>query len=190
MNAAVCTRKPGTIAPRCQCPDCRALTARMAKAGRWGLRPVAPVAQAWDVLDDRVRRGWEDLAIASASGLSVRSVHAMLYRQRHGRQAGMTHATARALVSMGDPTAGRVGALSTTRRIRALARAGWSLNAVVAETGLPTMTVQHARVADVETVLASTWLAVRAAYRDLAARPGPSRAVAERAAAAGWEPPA
>ncbi|MEN1976883.1 helix-turn-helix domain-containing protein [Cellulomonas olei] len=191
MTAPTCTRKPGALTSRCRCVSCRARHAKLTKANRAGLYPRAPREQAWDALGEVLRRGWTDLAIASASGLPRDTVHAILVRHRAGAGPGrIAHVTAHALAELRDPTAGRVGSLSTVRRLRALSRVGWEMRALSAVTGVPLMTLHHVRAGQNATALTSVWAAVRTAYRDLADVPGPSTRALERATALGWEPPA
>jgi hypothetical protein len=156
-----------------------------------GAIPQAPRDQAWAALAEALRRGWEIRAIASATGLPRDTVNTIVIGYRaHGPVAHLNRATVHALAEMGEPTEGKVGAYSTVRRLRALARAGWRPHDLAVATGIPLMTIKHVASGQRATVYAQTWSAVRDAYRALAATSGPAPAAAVRAAAEGWEPPA
>ncbi len=78
-----------------------------------------------------------------------------------------------------DPT-------GTTRRAQAIARAGWPIRHVAAETGLSPDAIRVITRGEAGAVRASTYDAFVAAYRNLAEMEGPSATTRSRAAAKGW----
>lgn len=77
----------------------------------------------------------------------------------------------------------------TRRRVQALYAIGHGSVAIVAATGLTHATVQNL-LYRTEVTTAGTYKAVRAAYRQLATKPGNSRRAKASARAGGWPPPA
>ncbi|MGN8245256.1 hypothetical protein ACTHAM_002375 [Cellulomonas soli] len=161
----------------------------MSKLNRAGRYRHAPAADAAARVTGWLERGWEAAAIASAAGLSVATVHGVIRAVRAGTADRMAWATVRALLAAGDPTTGLVGALSTRRRLEALATLGWDPDAIAAAADVAAQPLWRVRRGQQPKVQARTWARVRAAYRDLATTPGPSPVVAAHALAAGWEPP-
>jgi hypothetical protein len=89
---------------------------------------------------------------------------------------------------MGRPTEGFVGTLGATRRLQALAAAGWPIEPLT-RPGLATVTLYEVRAGRRPTVTVAVHDAVADLYDALAMRPGPSELARRRALAAGWAPP-
>ena len=170
-----CIRRPTSLTTNCRCTDCRRWSARVAKAYRAGIYPRIPMDKVWAIVDDRIARGWTAAAIGSAAGISYRSVWDHLdHEKRTGKRSPWQHGNARALLNIGEPTIGRIGATGTTRRLQALAVMGHNLRVVAEMTGIPESSlsvIRSGRCARVEVRNAS---AVAGAYEQLSMTRGKS----------------
>lgn len=184
-----CTRRPRSYWTTCACTDCTRERLRKHKLYNAGRPYRVPSDFAWKILAEKIDAGWTALALASATGLSdnLFGDHVTRYR-RAGERRHLSPATAAAIVRMGRPTKGQVGAEPFRRRVHALAAIGWSLEALAQESGVGFSTLgmissRNERVsAKIANVIADT-------YDRLHMKPGPNSAVAKEARRKGWLPP-
>lgn len=198
-----CIRKPGSVWTSCRCADCLERERITDKRRRWGKTTPAPSAQAWARLEELVSAGWTRAAIASAAGIPAGTVTRCLSTINHDRpRYPLGHATAKAIVAInpGDaPTQGHVSGEPARRRLRALARLGWSSTAIVAEmtaagTPAPHQTaLNKLRSGEHHRAEPETDRFARLAYDHLSMRVPPSGCSAtitrNKAAKLGWLPP-
>lgn len=186
-----CIRRPGATWTTCTCDPCVIRRRRIRKANENGLIPPVPTAEAWDILDGWIARGWTAHAIASATGLKPRATQGLLYNNQAGHRTAMTRPTANRIVQHRNawPTTGRVGATGTTRRLQALSAMGYGLTEVHDLTGLPMMTLSVLRSGGVDGTSPGNHTTVAAAFDQLAMRPGPSNRARIKATREGWVPP-
>jgi len=185
-----CIRRPGSLFTLCMCPPCARRKRRLAKAARAGLLPERRTAAVWELVDARIAAGWSPLAVGSAAGLPERTIRSALDRRAHGAPGTWTHASEKALLASAPwPTDGMLGAHGPRRRLRALARVGYSLDALHQRSGLPMMTLSVIRSGRVATVRADTHRVVRELYDALSMTPGASETTRTTAWRAGWASP-
>lgn len=181
-----CIRRPGATWSSCTCPDCLTLRARERKRYQVGYRhaPVRKAARAR--IDHWTERGYSAEWIASATGIPHRTVWSLV------KGAELPHvANSRAILAADIDTAttGKRTALGATRRLQALAAAGWSGPDIREVSGLPLATISGYQAGRRSIVTAPTWRRVMAAWDALAGSMGRSVRTIKRAAAAGWSPP-
>lgn len=82
-----------------------------------------------------------------------------------------------------------VDSTGTRRRLQALSRLGWRWRDMGDRLGVSWQAVQNIALGRRELVHVDTVALVRALYRELCERPGPSRITARRAVAKGWHGP-
>ena len=158
-----CIRRPHSVWTNCKCDSCLRENARMAKRVRAGMYRRVSSEDAWAVVDSLFARDWTDMAIASATGLPVTSIHSAVVKDRQGRRPRFSAHHAAAIVNHGVPTAGLVGATGACRRLRGLTRQGWGLGTLTKRTGIPFTTLSKIRsgttrrvYADVDTIIRET----------------------------------
>lgn len=159
---------------------------RMAKLARHGYyRRVSP-ADAWAVLDRLRAAGWSCTAIASATGIPTSTISKALKRGQ-AWQWGAHHAAA--IVNHGDPTEGQIGTTGSTRRLRALAALGWTLDALADHTGVGFTTLAAVRAGTTTRLGVALAATIDRAYAELSMIPGGSAPARAYAAGQGWVPP-
>lgn len=169
----------------CPCQPCRAAAAadRRARRGRPGRIPIGPVRE--HLLAARAVTGatWPELARRAAlTEDTLRRIAGL----RPGASTAVYRHTAEAILALPlHPS--RVTAIGTHRRIRALARAGHSLEAL-------SLSRNHASnwlvwLLRQDTVTAAQAATVRALYDEHASDDGPSTVTARRALHARWPGP-
>jgi hypothetical protein len=127
--------------------------------------------------------GWTRQQIAAAAEVNARTLYGLLHRERPGIQQTTA---ARILALRPRDAPGLVCAAGTTRRLQALAAAGWPVTWTARRIGVPGPTLRelanggHARV---DPAVAN---AVAAVFRTHAMRPGPSTYARTVAARNGW----
>lgn len=189
---APCRRRAHTTWTTCACPDCVRDRSRLGKLARNGRYHRVPSNTAWVILDDWVRRGWSGAAIASATGLARRRMQDLaVISARDLPRPRLGPVLAAAIVENRDtrPAAGKIGAYGARRRLQALARIGWTGDAMARESGLPRMTISTVITGAVEQVTPRTDDAIRGLYARHMMRPGGSEQAAAAAARAGWAAP-
>lgn len=190
MNApVVCRRRPTSTWTECRCEECRARNSRLRKMWEAGVLPASRAGDAAELLARLVAQGWSSTAIASASGISRRTLDRQVVRARAGERVLLHRHTADLILSMGAPTAGFVGAAGPSRRLQGLARMGWTLDDLAAETGLPFSTLAVIRQGTRSQTAARAATLIAAVYDRLCMVPGPSPVTAVYARSQGWVPP-
>jgi hypothetical protein len=104
----------------------------------------------------------------------------------HAREARRVNGKRR---RQGRHTSPFVDATGTARRLQALAAIGWSYNELAARLGWPWRYIQRLAKKSRPTVERRTAQRVADVYRDLSARPGPSKLTRSVSAAKGWHTP-
>lgn len=189
-EAVPCTRRPGYLWTACRCPVCAPRDARVKKAHKAGLLTVPPNDRAWDRVEQWAARGWTAEAVSSATGMSVEAAGRALLRARTGApRYVLMHGTAARILTAGPPTAGSVGPVGASRRLRALARIGWPTDVLLTETGISVSYFHYIRRAEGAYVAARMHNAITDVYARLALTPGPDPGTAARAARAHWPGP-
>jgi len=159
------------------------------KAWEAGVLPPTRSDEAVALVARLVRLGWSSAAIGSAAGIPRRTLDTQVQRVRDGEPVMFQRATADRLLRLGEPTAGFVGSVGPSRRLRGLARMGWALDDLSAVTGLPESTLAVMRRGDTRKTTARAAVVVARAYDALSMVVGPSPDAAVRARAAGWVAP-
>jgi len=185
-----CIKRPFSVWTRCRCQPCRLDMARMAKVARVGLYTRASNDEAWAVLDRLIAANWSPRAIGSASATPWLRWHSTLREYAMtGRRRKLSPHSAAALLQLGQPTDGTVGAFPIRRRLQALAAIGWRLDDLAAATGIGYSTLAGIRAGRTEMVAARFYAPVVEAYERLHMRPGPSSQGRMAAARKGYVPP-
>lgn len=178
-------------AHRAGCPACRAWNRwynqhRRAKVkdGQWAaMVPVEPVRAHIAHLRDA---GMRLVDIAGDSGIPVDTIGRIAFSSR---QVKVTPLTASLLCDVQPrPVEGAlVPAIGTIRRLRALARLGWSSGLLAGHVGISREAVQ--KLSDSSSVTRVSRDRVSAAYERLSGTRGSSRLTALRGERCGWPPP-
>lgn len=189
MSPEPCIRRPGSYWTTCSCADChndRLLTHRRYNGG---LPWRVPSEQAWIILADLIDRGWTARAISSATGLSpfMFGEHLARYRAT-GERVHLAPRTAAAIVNMGKPTDGQIGATVARRKLEALAVMGWGLRELAVETGIGFSTLGMIRTRN-ERLKVAAADAIDVAYDRLHMKRGPSAEAARMARDKKWPGP-
>lgn len=195
VTAQRCIRRPGSTWTRCRCDTCRDHTAHLAKLNRNGRYNSTALASAQDrafaQLERWIELGWESLAVSSATGIGQSTCWELLREVRSGHRRNLQHDTVRRILAAGPPTAGRVSAAGTRRRLQALTWMGWGVATLNRELGIPVITLSDARSdTGPGTILVTIARRVADAYPRLSTITVDSpqaRAVAQRRR---WAPPA
>lgn len=184
-----CIRRPHSYWTTCDCTDCTLDRRRKGKAHSAGRPYRLPAEAAWEVLEDRIQRGWTALAIASACGLDPNyfSPHLADYRRGSSRRHIGPNLVP-IILAMGRPTAGQVGAEPTRRRLRALARIGYSLTTLSDRTGVKLTTLSMIRSRN-ERCTAVVANAVTDIYNKLHMTPGDNADATHYATTHEWPAP-
>jgi hypothetical protein len=143
---------------------------------------------AWQRLAGRFTEGWTALAAASACGLPPYYFSDHHAAWSKGEEVRIGPILAQKIMTMDRPTAGRVNAIPSRRRLRALAAIGYGLHAISSETGVKVQTLAMIRNRN-ERVGAATAAAIEDAYDRLHMRPGGGVQAARLARDKGWPPP-
>lgn len=183
-----CTARARSVHPDCKCHRCGKVRWRRRQLRELGLlRPVTS-DQAWAVIEWMRARRWTAHAISSATGVPVQTIGRALHDDEAGRRPAWREGTAAAIVNHGWPTAGSISATGTARRIRAMLRLGWSLEAISTRTGYAVTSLsRHAR-AEATIVHPDLAAAVTAMFDAVGDTVGGSYRVAQKATAAGYAP--
>jgi transcriptional regulator with XRE-family HTH domain len=182
-----CIRRPTSTWTLCSCDDCRKDSARMAKLVRTGRYTRVSNDEAWKVMDTLIARDWTALAISSATGIPARSIGRVFRGVRHldhRNRFGPHHAAA--LLNVGTPTEGMVGATGACRRLRGLARQGWDLYRLADLTGIRFSTLGQIRNGSTRRLTAANDNIIRDAARRIGLDIGPSDQARAHAARVGW----
>jgi hypothetical protein len=127
--------------------------------------------------------GWTRQQIAAAAPVHPRTLYGLLHNERPGIQ----HAKAQRILALRPQDApGLVSAFGTTRRLQALAAAGWPVTWTARQIDTPGATLRdlaNGRHARVNPAVAE---AVTAVFRDHCMRPGPSAYARTIATRNGW----
>lgn len=129
---------------------------------------------------DLIAAGWTRQQIATASDVNARTLYGLL----HGERPGIQQTTAaRILVLNPRDAPGLVCAAGTTRRLQALAAAGWPVTWAARHIGVPGPTLRELAGGGHARVNPAVAAAVATVFRTHAMHPGPSaytRTVAAR----------
>lgn len=192
-----CTRAAHARWSACECPPCRANRLRLQKQRRTGRFIPARSTEAWAVIDRLFAAGWTPAAVASAAGVPARAVQAALARRRaHGTHTWSQVYADRFLTMTAPAKAGYLPVLGARRRLRALARIGWSVYAI--EGTMPVHVKASTMFAirsglNTDRITPAVDAAVRNAYDVLHMRPAPpgrgATAAKAKAHREGWAAP-
>lgn len=168
------------------------LRQRAVRAGTWtdGLQDPAPLIEHVAALR---AAGMSARSIAAAAGVSLATVSALAWPDRHGsaRTRGVQRHTRDAILAVRGPHQappnGLVPIIGTVRRLQALARMGWTVRAIAAAAGMAHQSI--AGLDNSQRIRKATADAIARVYDDLSMRPGPSDITRRRATAAGYAPP-
>lgn len=167
-------------------PTAKAARLRRAR----GIPGYADAATVAEHVRGLLSAGWTRQQIAAASDVNARTLYGLLHYERPGIQQ-TTAARILALHPHGAP--GLVCAAGTTRRLQALAAAGWPVTWTARHIGVPGSTLRELANGGHARVNATVAAAVTEVFRTHAMRPGPSaytRTVAARnqwASALAWD---
>ncbi|MGQ0467371.1 MAG: hypothetical protein ACT4QG_18900 [Sporichthyaceae bacterium] len=177
----------------------------MQKQRNAGVLPAVRSAEAWAQVDGFLRAGWSPTAIASAAGISGRTVIAAVRRRRlTGQDTTWSFGHAERLLALtpdAEPAEGFVNVVGARRRLRALACLGWSvaeisatINGIDGATPVGESTLFAIRGARTTSGIRFNFdQAIRSAYDELSMRQAPEGRSATRARAhalrGGWIPP-
>jgi transcriptional regulator with XRE-family HTH domain len=182
-----CIRRPSSFWTTCGCGPCRIDKARKTKLGRAGLLNRVSSADAWEVIDGMLARGWTGQAIASSAGIPRRCIEKALtnyWADGRRQKFGPNHSAA--LVAHGHATAGLVGASGARRRLQGLARQGWTLYELADRMSVGYSTLAAIRTERTDRVGAALDTAIREATDAIGLEVGPSQAAITHAAAQRW----
>ncbi len=157
------------------------------KDGTWQYR--RPVAEVRDHLHHLHRQGMSYTAVARAAGLAKRTVLAVVSENRTWVQ-GPTAAAIYAVQPASELPKGRIDSTGTTRRLRALIAAGWTMTALAARLGWHIQQVWELTKQKHPTVTDATAATIASLYKELSATPGSSARARNHAARNGWLGPA
>lgn len=184
-----CTRRAGSYWSRCLCGDCRQERARKRAYHYAGLPWRHPQEVAWAVLAEKIDAGWTSRAIGSATGLGPDYFDRHVAQRRKGGEVQLGPVAAAAVMNMGIPTEGQIGAEPARRRLRAMAANGYGLNTLTTETGLGFSTLAAIRSTKAERVGARVANVIAATYERLHMTPGADTQAIRIAREKGWPPP-
>lgn len=155
-----------------------------------GERITVPLAEVRAHLDKLTAAGMTPKMICEASGISKSTLKGPLYKESGfvaGWVADMILAVPVPAIPAEPPPLSHVtDATGTLRRIRALARIGWTYRHI-ADVAQTSHRIEH--YAGQKWVTHEVAAAIVRAYDLLSMTPGPSNRTASRAAKAGWAPP-
>jgi hypothetical protein len=183
-----CTRRPHSVWTRCPCTDCRREQRRIHKLHTMGRYRRPSSAQATVRVIGWRREGYTCAWIASACDVPRRFVEDIVrdFRDVGPRKIGPRRAAAILKADIATATEG-YGPVGPSRDLlRALATCGHGLQEVADVSGVPLMTLSVIRAGKVAQTGPQNVRAIRAAYRELARKPGPAQNAAKRARAQGW----
>lgn len=180
-----CSRKANSVWTDCVCEPCRVDQRRMHKLQRTGRYRRVPSETAWTQVDAWIAEGFQPWWIATAAGINPESFeHAV-----HERSAfGPVNSAKIMSADIWNPTAGYGPARGSQRRLRALARDGWTGTELQARYGMSFVTIAEIQRSERPRVTAATHHRVKAIYDDINGAIGPSTLAAQRAEKLGWEP--
>lgn len=174
----------------CNCPDHQAVRKRTRTLIAQGRPHRIPSERGWDVVTWAAARGWSSAALASATGMGVDLAKVLFRDLRRGHLRTLHPETCRLLVEcLGAPTAGRVGMVGSTRRLRGMQRMGWSMTGLHQRFGLPRMSLSRiVRGGDGLTLSAMVASDIATAAEWTRDRVGSCAEVAAAADVQGWAP--
>jgi len=190
MTDTPCIRQPGTVWPACKCDPCRTETNRLAKLYRCGKITTTRRDTAWARLSKWHHTGYSAGLVASMTGIGERGLHAIWKALNEDRTVRIYNRTVEAVLAADEPVdgAGLMLATGASRRLRALAVNGWSLDELKARCG--ESAIEKVRGGTVHRTHPSVVAKVRDLYDELWDVPGPSNLTRKRALAQGWAPAA
>lgn len=183
-----CIRRSKSYWTTCPCDPCVIDRARARKRNYVGIPHRIPQDIAWAKLANHIDNGWTARALGSAINYDPTYFRDHVAARRAGREVHLGPAVASAIMRMGKPTEGQIGAEPTRRRLRALACMGYGLDTLAVETSTNASTLGMIRRGN-ERVGAAIALRVSDAYDRLHMIPGPCGQAREGARARGWAPP-
>lgn len=162
---------------------------RAIRAGEWEY--LHDVAEVRAHIDGLRAAGMSVRAIAAAAGLSIGTVSPITWADHVKNVRGVTVPVARALLAVTgpeqSPPQSLVPAVGSVRRLRALARMGWTVRDVAADCGIAHQTLSGLTEDGRTTMARATALA--ATYDRLSMRVGPSTRTRAWATNRGYAPP-
>ena len=185
----VCRRRPNSRWTRCRCGPCRHDMYRLNKVVRGGGVPRVSREEAWAAFCGLLDKGWTPRAIADACDLPETMLDSASQRRlRGGVYRFGAHAAAR-LMTPGTPTVGRVGALGSMRRLRALARIGWSTQTIADRSGVSPTVIRDVQAKRREVIAAVNAEAIAGLFEAVRDRCGTSTVAVVTADREGWPQP-
>jgi hypothetical protein len=167
-------------------PTAKAARLRRAR----GIPGYADAPTAAEHVRDLLAAGWTRQQIAAASDVNARTLYGLL----HGERPGIQQATAARILALHPSDApGLVCAAGTTRRLQALAAAGWPVTWTARRISVPGPTLRELANGGHARVNPAVAAAVATVFRTHAMHPGPSaytRTIAVRnhwATALAWD---
>lgn len=153
-----------------------------------GLPGSIPVERVRDHINYLRSIGFGDVAIASAAGVAIATIHTIRHRETGLCQipVGM-RILAVGHVPVPEQRGTKVPAIGTARRIHALQAIGWSNEELGKRLGVGKHQVGSYTLGTVNYY--DTWEAVAKLYEELSATPGPSEWSRKRARTKGYAPP-
>jgi transcriptional regulator with XRE-family HTH domain/lambda repressor-like predicted transcriptional regulator len=162
----------------------------MAKLARNGRRPERRSDEAWVEVDRLLELGWTPRAIASAAGLSERTIRGALARRTEDGTHTWTTFIAAAILKHAEwPHEGHVPVIGSTRRLRALTAIGWTLDGLAHHSGMPMTTLSVIRAGRTNHIHADTRARIAWLYDALSMRPGTSDVARRIATKQKWASP-
>ena len=184
-----CHRRPNSRWTNCPCRACRHAMYRLNKVVRGGGVPRVSREDAWAAFCALLDAGWSPRAIADACGLNNSMTNGAAVRRSAGGTYQFGAYAAARLVNPGTPTVGRVSALGSMRRLRALARIGWTTNILAAKSGVSSTAIREIQAGRRVSVGAVTADAIRGLYAAIGDQCGTSSVVVFVADREGWPQP-
>ena len=183
-----CRRRARSYWTTCHCDACTIERSRKRKLHSVGKPYRVPNEVAWAELTQRFEQGWSARAVASACGVPDYYFSDHHAEWKRGNVMRLGPVLAQAVMTMGRPTAGQVGAEPSRRRLRALAVIGYSLTTMSEETGIKVSALAMIRNRNLR-CSAITAATIEDTYSRLHMTPGPDGQAITSARAKGWHGP-
>lgn len=184
-----CIRRAHSYWTTCPCDTCTRDRARARKRAYVGIPHRIPNDAAWEVLAEKIEAGWTARALGSATGLGPGYFSRHVAQYRKGNRVYLGPAVASAVVNMGRPTEGQVGAEPSRRRLRALATIGHGINTISETSGVKFSTlamIRNDRAARVSARIANQ---IADVYDELHTIPGDDEQAVRVSRQKGWPSP-
>lgn len=181
MTSDDCTRRGElTTWTTCRCAACKQYTSRLRKLNDNGHHVRIPSELGVAALRRMIDARMTHRAIATAAGVEPNTVSGWLAKLRQDQPLLLGHAACQKLLHAQAPTDGYMSTVIPRRKLRALARIGWSCDELtrrLQESGFAVGINTLWAIRKGHTGLIHTWLAneISNLYQRLEMTPGPSR---------------